>query len=799
MIATKGPATAGIMIIGDCPDDYSDRAGVPFAGPAGTTLDRLLQEAGISRHEVLTTNICRNKPPGGSVDFFFLDGKKHQQPKPIFIQYLKMLEEEIKFYRPTIILALGAFAMKFLTGSYGIKEARGFIQECALVKGPKVLATHHPSMLNYDPKLSFTVVMDFRKAIRHAKTPDFWYTQRELHSSPTLSEFCDYCHELAHDRELVALDIETTSPGAHTTILGVANSENYAMSMEIVRGSNALLNEFEETKFWRAVNAVAEACPVVMQNGLYDSAVLLHNNGILFADYTRDTMVAAHSIWPECPRSLGFLASICLDVPAWKHTSKDSPTLYNAADAANTYGIWTRLDALLDRSGTRNTHDFEMSQAPVSTMLQLQGIYVDREAQATTLRNIYLRGEELDEELFHLIGRRVNLASPKQLSQLLYIEMGMPPQYKRRKHAHEPRKLTTNEEALKKLAMSSENPLFNKIIERKKLSKLKSFVDIPLSPTSRVHTCYNITGANTTSENKGLVIDDESSWKSFGRWSSSASIILPFGSGNLQNIPSAARKMYLAPSGYKYVQADYKQAEAVVVAYLIGDNKLKRLFQDSFGKSAEECEENGWDIHKITADMIFHCGVQNVTKDQRKVGKLVRHATNYSAGPGVLAPKLGISIKQAKLLLDAFHNACPMLGLWHRRIQNELQQTRTLTNLLGRKHRFLDRWGDSLFRSAYAYIPQSTVGDLMNLSLVAMYEKYGRDIAIMLQLHDAIYCLVKDNEIQDCMKAMKDSMIRPIEFAGETFEIDIDFKVGSSWGDLGDAEIEDEDYEDEED
>jgi DNA polymerase-1 len=794
MIPTEGPASAEIMLVGEAPGDAEVRAGRPFTGPSGSILDRLLQEAGISRHEVLLTNVCRDKPPGGDLSFFFLDGKKMSQPKPIFESYIAMLKHDIEVYRPTVIIALGQMAMKVLTGLHGIKENRGFVNDCLLAPGVKVITTYHPAILNYDYKLSFTAVMDFRKAIRHAKRPSFWYTERTLVDNPTAQEFIDYCDEVADKGEVIGFDVETKSPGAHINILGVSHRSDYAMSLDIMNGINPKYDEQTELRVWQAISNLANKCPVVMQNGNYDTAVALHNNGIYFKHYLSDTLIAAHSLWPECPRSLGYLASVVLDVPAWKHTSRESPTLYNAADAANTLGIWNVLSVLMDSYGVRPIHDFEMSQMPVSIMLQLQGIYVDRVKQAELLKAIHERGIALDEVLFKAIGRKVNLGSPKQLQQLLYIDMGLPVQYKRRKNASEPRRATTNEEALRKLQQHTNNPLFELIIERKKLDKLRTFVDIDLSPESRVHTCYNITGATSTKEGKGLVVDDEDQHKSFARWSSSASIILPFGSGNLQNIPSAARKMYIAPPGFKYVQADYKQAEAVVVAYLIGDNKLKRLFQESFGKSSEECEANGWDIHKITADMIFRCGVENVTKDQRKVGKLTRHATNYSAGPGVLAPKLGISTKAAKTLLDAFHLACPMLSIWHSRIQRELQATRTLTNLLGRKHRFLDRWGDSLFRSAYAYIPQSTVGDLLNKALVRLYDNFGEEIDIQLQLHDAIYCLVPEEKVQYCMAAMKESMLIPLEFNGEEFMIDVDFKVGDSWGDLYDAEIE-EDWE----
>jgi DNA polymerase I-like protein with 3'-5' exonuclease and polymerase domains len=139
---------------------------------------------------------------------------------------------------------------------------------------------------------------------------------------------------------------------------------------------------------------------------------------------------------------------------------------------------------------------------------------------------------------------------------------------------------------------------------------------------------------------------------------------------------------------------------------------------------------------------------------------------------------------EAKALLDQFHASCPQLKLWHREIEKELYRTRSLTNLLGRKHRFLERWGDDLFRSAYSYIPQSTVGDLLNLALVRLYNAYGSEVEIVLQLHDAIYIFSKEDEIELNMARMKEAMTMPLVAGGEEFHIDCDFSVGKTWGEM---------------
>ena len=291
-----------------------------------------------------------------------------------------------------------------------------------------------------------------------------------------------------------------------------------------------------------------------------------------------------------------------------------------------------------------------------------------------------------------------------------------------------------------------------------------------VSPEGRAHTSYNIAGSSQDSE--------EEFGKAFGRWSSSKSIIDPYGPGNLQNIPSRGygriiRSVFIPEDGYVILRGDYVQAEAVVVAYLINDHRLIQAFH------------NHEDVHKLTASTMFGVKVEDVTKEQRNVGKMIRHASNYSAGPAVLAKGLACEMSEAKDLLSLYHRICPQLRRWHESIQEELtKNNRTLTNLLGRKHRFLDRWGDGLFRSAYSYKPQSTVGDLLNFSLADFYYKYGDRWDILLQLHDAFYIQCRHGEIEEATQCMKECMIRPIEVNNEEMVIDVDFAVGPNWADL---------------
>ncbi|MHA1481930.1 MAG: DNA polymerase [Candidatus Heimdallarchaeaceae archaeon] len=791
IVKTIAPSKAKIFIVGEAPGEYEDGTGKPFHPQTsnGKMLDKLLSNAKLSRYEVILGYVIKERPPGGRAGFYFEDNKM-TKPKPILSKWIEELRQEIILYKPNIILGLGAIVLQILTGELKIDASRGYILECSLVPGQKVICTYHPQKINYEAKLGFATVMDFRKVVVESKSPYFPEDTRVLTASASRSEFLDYISYLSSvHQQPIALDIETKMSG-HLDIIGIAANANLAMSFTTVSGTKAIYSPSEEFEVWLALSDLFKKKSIIMQNGLFDTASMWHYLGVLASGYDKDTMVAAHICWPEAPRSLSFLSSICLNVPKWKHTAVIDGAMYNCEDAANTYGCWNRLSKELDKLDSWDTFNFEMSQVWVASMLQLQGIKVNTVIQKNLIKEIQKRSSTLFSELTQAFGKEVNLNSPKQVQQLLYTDMHLPVQYKRRKKRTDARKITTDADALNHLYRTTGNPLLKKILDYKKQIKLLTFVDIPLSPTNTVHTSYNITGATMARQKKGIVIDDQDQYRSFGRWSSSKSIIVPYGSGNLQNIPKEARKIYTAPPGYKWVQADYMQAEAVVVAYCINDQPMIRLFKESYGLTKAEREEKNLDIHKLTAANNFRVPMSKVTKEQRRVGKVIRHSTNYSAGPKVIATRVGCTLAQAKILLSNYHLSCPQLKVWQLKIQQELRRTRTLTNLMGRKHRFLGTWGDSLFRSAYSFIPQSTVGDLLNKALVRLYKSYGKELIISLQLHDAIYCIVKEEFVDWACTVLNQCMTIPLKINGNSFCIDIDFSCGNSWYDMNDYEPE---------
>lgn len=781
-----GEKGAKIMLLGEYPSTEANQSGVAWSGTQGRLLDQLLRQADISRFECLLGFVARERPPGGDWRFFFT-GKGMQDPKPILMQWLLDLQRDIAEYKPNVIIALGALPLWALTGEWKLSNYRGSLMECSLVAGVKVIPTESPYSVQRMWELTFPVMMDMRKARRQAEFPGMPEDNRVHVADASVGEFLDYAEFLVNDDEvtMIAADTETSNPNNHINRMGYAHSGDFGMSFPLLNGRMPLCNENEELKVWRAIDEIAR-CPkrLVYQNAAYDIPVLYRNNGILHTNLYMDTMIAAHVLWPESKRSLGFLASICLDVPAWKHTSGQSPGLYNAQDCTSTYAIAEVLEKEIDRFGVREIYEMEMRQIPLAIYLQLHGMRIDKKVQQELLNEATENKTNVLAELDAITGGSVNFNSPAQLQQLLYERMGLPIQYKRRKRGSDPRKPTTDAEALNKLFKQTNNPVLKMILDYRKWEKLRKNVSNEPSPDSRYHTSYNICSKTSKVSGK-VVMSDEEGGTDTGRWSSSASIIMTYGPGNLQNINYWARRMYIPDPGKIMIQADYIQAEAVVVAYQTNDQNLKKIFR------------NKEDLHCYTAAMMFGVPPEEVTKDdpRRKIGKMLRHAKNYSAGPGVIAKALEIKMAEAKKLSAMYDGINPLLHNWHMKIQNELNATRTLVTPMGRKRRFLDRWGDDLFRSAYAFVPQSTVGDLLNLSMTSLYEdaEAQKHMDIIMQLHDAIYIQVDNNPsaIKYGMGKLSEHMLRDVEVAGDIMVIDIDFSIGANWGQMDDARLVD--------
>jgi len=279
---------------------------------------------------------------------------------------------------------------------------------------------------------------------------------------------------------------------------------------------------------------------------------------------------------------------------------------------------------------------------------------------------------------------------------------------------------------------------------------LSTYLEVNLDDDKRIRCSYLIHGTET------------------GRLSSRQTLR---GTGtNLQNIPSGdIRRLFIADSGCVLINADLSQAEARVVAYLANETRLIRVF------------EGGGDIHRKNAANIFGCPEEEVTDEQRQLAKRVVHASNYGMGPRTFAKQIGCSEAEAKRLLNRYFATYPGIRNWHVAVADELRRKRQLTNPFGRKRVFFGRWGDSLTKEGLAFVPQSTVADIVNEAIIEL-DRAG--YMVLLQVHDSLVVQVRTEALEEGVDRIRKALTKPIEINGRVLTIPVDVKVGKNWEDM---------------
>lgn len=778
----EGPRDAKIVLVGEAPGSTEAVTGVPFSGGSGDLLNRMLSRCGISRSECFITNVAHVQPPGNDF-FWFLKPK----PKLELMQGVVQLKKDLDDIRPNLVVALGAQPLRFLTDKVSISKWRGSILETTLTPGLKVIATYHPAHIlrNWDYKV--VAELDLRRCREQSAYADVRRKKRELVLGPSRADTERLVADLSK-ADWLAVDIECfeTPSGWRLACCGFADSAGRAV---------VIPNDSDWQK--EAIRSLC-GCPAkkILQNGTFDKTVL-EEESIPLVNFAWDTMLAHHSMYPECasgddemakldnkkkkqgalPKGLSFLTSIYTDIPFYKDDGKlwkqtgDLQMFwgYNGLDCVSTFEVKEKQDGELDELGVRHVFDHEMWMLPPLTACTKRGIKINAKLKEELRVQYETEIGNLHNALDLVAGQPVNVKSPPQMQALLYDKFKLPVQRKRRKPGQEPT-ITCDKDAIVALAEKHPHPFLRIILEiRKRRDFIERYINVKLDADGRIRCAFDVTGTNT------------------GRLSSRKSI---YGSGtNLQNIPvrkpegEGIRRMFEADEGKVFVYRDYSQAEARVVAYLSGATGLIELFEDPTR-----------DIHKENAARIFGKPVGDVTDVERYLAKRVVHACNYGMEADRLvqvvnedADVTGIRIdrKQAADLIYRYFLLYPEIReTYWKEVKNELTHSRTLISAFGRKRTFYGRWDDKLMRDAYSFIPQSTVGDLGAKALARCYYEIEPIIPgseTLLNVHDSVMMQCWKGDEQRVAAEMQRVMDMPMTVRGHTFTIPTDCKIGLNW------------------
>ena len=561
-------------------------------------------------------------------------------------------------------------------------------------------------------------------------------------------EMCKLCDFLMTN-EILSLDTETTSTNAiEAELVGLsfAVEENKAFYVpvpakreEALRIVNIFKPLYEDEKILK-----------VGQNIKYDLEVLA-NYGVNLAGKMFDTMIAHYVIQPELYHNMDYLAEIYLKYKTihideligpkgkgqknMRDLSPEQVYEYAAEDADVTLKLKNILEKELKTNGVEHLfYDIEMPLMPVLASMEMNGVRLDTASLKETSDVLTARMKSIEHKIYELAGEEFNIASPKQVGEILFDKLKIVEKAKKTKTGQ----YVTNEEVLQGLKHKHE--IVENILEHRGLKKLLgTYVNaLPslINPrTGHIHTSFNQTVTST------------------GRLSSS--------DPNLQNIPvrgedgKEIRKAFIPEPGCLFFSADYSQIELRVMAHLSDDENMIEAFRE------------GYDIHAATAAKIYKENIDDVTRDQRTKAKRANFGIIYGITVFGLAERLDISRDEAKQLIDGYFETFPKVKEYMEKAKETAQQKEYVETLFKRKRYLKDiNSGNATVRgfaerNAINAPIQGTAADIIKVAMINIYNRFkleGIRSKMILQVHDELNFSVFPEEKEKVEKIVLEEM-----------------------------------------
>ena len=567
-------------------------------------------------------------------------------------------------------------------------------------------------------------------------------------------------------KQILCLDTETTS-------INPIDAELVGLSFSVEEGKAFYVAvPAEREKAERIVNIfkpLYESTEILKigQNIKYDMEVLM-NYGVRLAAPMFDTMLAHYVLQPEQKHNMDILAETLLNYQtihideligpkgkSQKNMRDLSPADicdYAAEDADITLRLYNVLKPRLKEADVEDLfYNIEMPLVPVLAEMEMNGVLLDTNALAETSKVLTERMKQIEKEIYDLAGHEFNIASPKQVGEVLFGEMKIVDKPKKTKTGQ----FVTSEEVL--LQLRSKAPIVDHILEHRGLKKLLgTYVDaLPklINPhTGHIHTSFNQAVTAT------------------GRLSSS--------DPNLQNIPvrgeegKEIRKCFIPEPGCLFFSADYSQIELRVMAHLSGDKNMIEAFRE------------GYDIHAATAARIYKEDINDVTRDQRIKAKRANFGIIYGITVFGLAERLEISRDEAKQLIDGYFETFPQVHAYMEKAK-ELAREHGYAETFFHRRRYLPditshnaTVRNFAERNAINAPIQGSAADIIKIAMVRIFERFRREeikSKMILQVHDELNFSVLPEEKERVEKIVLEEM-------QNAYPLQVPLVADSGWG-----------------
>jgi uracil-DNA glycosylase family 4 len=792
------------MIVGEAPGYEEEKAGIPFVGPSGQELNRMLTLAGIDPGSVYKTNVCRVRPPGNDIDHFMPPLKrditadmievKGRMVKPCVLDGMQLLEKEISLVKPDLIIAAGNVALWALTGNWGIRKWRGSQLRTSI--GLKILPTLHPAAVLREWSIRPIVLTDLRRAKAWLES-DAYAPNKSFIIRPSFSAAKECLQtlwaRLNKGSFRIAADIETRA--GHTACTGLAWSRTEALCipwMCVEREDGYWpIEEEAQLQWWLMQVLTHPNAKVVWQNGIYDIQYIYRHNHYV-PQFSIDTMWQQHTALAGMPKGLDFLSSMYCDFHLyWKDDGKewhqklgeDQLWAYNCDDCVVTYEVSEVLEGLLATTGLQPIADFQHSMFRPVFRAMAWGIRRDPKVHAEMEKEVAAAIEAREKWIESACGHRLNVGSPLQMKRFFYEDLQQPVILSRSKKGKKPAP-TLDDEALSKLGNREPLllPLLRRIQELRSLRVYRgTFIEAQPDEDGRIRCSYNVAGTETY------------------RLASSTSA---FDSGmNLQNIPAGGqedendpdklvlpniRKLFVPDVGYCFFDLDLDRADLQVVVWEAEDTELKLALR------------RGLDMHLYHARDLYKLPIPDDEliegtevcdehkrryKPSRQKCKVGIHATNYLAQPKTVAAALGITVHEADKFQKGYFGAHPGIPRWHQRVLKQLTTRGYIENRFGYRRYYFDR-ADSVASEAVAWTPQSTVAIAINRIWKLFDDQLASEgLMVLMQVHDSLAGQFKHEQKDYMLRRMKELAATVVIPYDDPLIIPVGIKTSPvSWG-----------------
>ena len=566
--------------------------------------------------------------------------------------------------------------------------------------------------------------------------------------------------------KILSLDTETTGTepmDAELVGMSFSIAENEAFYVPVPSDQDEALkivNEFRPV--FENENSLK-----VGQNIKYDM-IVLQNYGATVKGPLFDTMIAHYVLQPELRHGMDYLAEIYLHYqtihideligPKGKNQKNmrdldpKDVYLYACEDADVTLKLKNVLEKeLKENDAERLFYDIEMPLVPVLVNIERNGVLLDTEALKQSSAHFTAQMEQIEKEIYELAGETFNIASPKQVGEVLFDKLKIVEKAKKTKTGQ----YVTSEEVLESLR--HKHPVVEKILEHRGLKKLLgTYIDaLPqlINPrTGRVHTSFNQTVTAT------------------GRLSSS--------NPNLQNIPirdengKEIRKAFIPDEGCLFFSADYSQIELRIMAHLSEDKNMIDAFLSNH------------DIHAATAAKVYKIDLKDVGSDMRRKAKTANFGIIYGISVFGLAERMNVDRKEAKELIDGYFETYPGVKAYMDKSIQVAQEKGYVETIFHRKRFLPDINSRNAVVRGYAErnainAPiQGSAADIIKVAMARIYQRFqteGIQAKMILQVHDELNFSVPVNE----KERVEEIVIEEMEKA---YRMHVPLKADCGWG-----------------